>query len=111
MELISLQGKTNFFEKRVGEYQKAGVYINWITSGCRWQASVKPFVEFDSYVICIWSAIARAAKKMSENNKQSSWHVWREETRCPHVIFPHGPFLRLHLRLKLSQRGSSAHII
>ena len=25
MELIALQGKTNFFEKRVGEYQKAGV--------------------------------------------------------------------------------------
>lgn len=25
MDLISLQGKTNFFEKRVGEYQKAGV--------------------------------------------------------------------------------------
>lgn len=25
MELISLQGKTNFFEKRVGEYQKANV--------------------------------------------------------------------------------------
>merc|ERR1712070_859933 len=25
MELISLQGKTNFFEKRAGEYQKAGV--------------------------------------------------------------------------------------
>jgi ribonucleoside-diphosphate reductase subunit M2 len=25
MELISLQGKTNFFEKRVGEYQKKGV--------------------------------------------------------------------------------------
>jgi ribonucleoside-diphosphate reductase beta chain len=25
MELISLQGKTNFFEKRVGEYQKTGV--------------------------------------------------------------------------------------
>ena len=24
MEMISLQGKTNFFEKRVGEYQKAG---------------------------------------------------------------------------------------
>jgi ribonucleoside-diphosphate reductase beta chain len=28
MELISLQGKTNFFEKRVGEYQKAGVMSN-----------------------------------------------------------------------------------
>lgn len=25
MELISLQGKTNFFEKRVGDYQKSGV--------------------------------------------------------------------------------------
>jgi ribonucleoside-diphosphate reductase beta chain len=25
MELISLQGKTNFFEKRVAEYQKTGV--------------------------------------------------------------------------------------
>ena len=28
MEMISLQGKTNFFEKRVGEYQKAGVLKN-----------------------------------------------------------------------------------
>ena len=25
MDLISIEGKTNFFEKRVGEYQKAGV--------------------------------------------------------------------------------------
>jgi ribonucleoside-diphosphate reductase beta chain len=25
MEMISLRGKTNFFEKRVAEYQKAGV--------------------------------------------------------------------------------------
>lgn len=25
MDLISMQGKTNFFEKRVGDYQKAGV--------------------------------------------------------------------------------------
>ncbi|XP_003738774.1 ribonucleoside-diphosphate reductase subunit M2 B [Galendromus occidentalis] len=28
MEQISLEGKTNFFEKRVGEYQKAGVMAN-----------------------------------------------------------------------------------
>jgi len=28
MELISLQGKTNFFEKRVGDYRKAGVGVN-----------------------------------------------------------------------------------
>lgn len=25
MDMISLQGKTNFFEKKVGEYQKSGV--------------------------------------------------------------------------------------
>ena len=25
MDLLSLEGKTNFFEKRVAEYQKAGV--------------------------------------------------------------------------------------
>ena len=28
MEQISLEGKTNFFEKRVGEYQKSGVMSN-----------------------------------------------------------------------------------
>ena len=28
MELISLQGKTNFFEKRVGDYAKAGVMVS-----------------------------------------------------------------------------------
>ncbi len=28
MEMISLQGKANFFEKRVGDYQKAGVLAN-----------------------------------------------------------------------------------
>ena len=28
MDMISLQGKTNFFEKRVSEYQKAGVINN-----------------------------------------------------------------------------------
>merc|ERR1712050_104500 len=33
MELISLQGKTNFFEKRVGEYQKAGVMASVSPSG------------------------------------------------------------------------------
>lgn len=28
MDMISMQGKTNFFEKRVGEYQKAGIMSN-----------------------------------------------------------------------------------
>mmetsp|Transcript_38593 Transcript_38593/g.98709 ORF Transcript_38593/g.98709 Transcript_38593/m.98709 type:complete len:416 (+) Transcript_38593:214-1461(+) len=32
MELISLQGKTNFFERRVGEYQRAGV-MNSVNHG------------------------------------------------------------------------------
>jgi ribonucleoside-diphosphate reductase subunit M2 len=35
MELISLQGKTNFFEKRVGEYQKAGVMDSLVNSNSR----------------------------------------------------------------------------
>lgn len=25
MDMISMEGKTNFFEKRVGDYQKAGI--------------------------------------------------------------------------------------
>jgi len=33
MELISLQGKTNFFEKRVGEYQKSGVMASLTEGG------------------------------------------------------------------------------
>ena len=33
MDMISLQGKTNFFEKRVSEYQKAGVKIQDDNSG------------------------------------------------------------------------------
>ncbi|CAM6038210.1 unnamed protein product [Sphagnum compactum] len=33
MELISLQGKTNFFEKRVGEYQKASIMSSLNGSG------------------------------------------------------------------------------
>jgi len=28
MELISLEGKTNFFERRVGEYQISGVAMS-----------------------------------------------------------------------------------
>lgn len=28
MEMISLQGKTNFFEKRVGEYRRANINVS-----------------------------------------------------------------------------------
>jgi len=31
--MISLEGKTNFFEKRVAEYQKSGVMASLITDG------------------------------------------------------------------------------
>mgnify|MGYP002628384984 FL=1 len=33
MEMLSLQGKTNFFEKRVGEYQKNGVMASLQSGG------------------------------------------------------------------------------
>ena len=32
MKNIALEGKTNFFEKRVSEYQKAGVKSNEVTN-------------------------------------------------------------------------------
>lgn len=32
MDMISLQGKTNFFEKRVSDYSKAGVNANTTTT-------------------------------------------------------------------------------
>ena len=40
MTLISLQGKTNFFEKRVGEYAKAGVMASLTTAGSNHNFSV-----------------------------------------------------------------------
>lgn len=40
MEMISLEGKANFFECRVGEYQRAGVMAS--------AASARP--DFDSFV-------------------------------------------------------------
>ena len=35
MTLISLQGKTNFFERRVGEYAKAGVMAGMVGQDSR----------------------------------------------------------------------------
>ena len=35
MDMISLQGKTNFFEKRVGDYQKAGVKVGAAAENAR----------------------------------------------------------------------------
>ena len=40
MEMISLQGKTNFFEKRVGEYQRAGVMSGLHGEGAKEQQFV-----------------------------------------------------------------------
>lgn len=33
MDMISLEGKTNFFEKRVAEYQKSGVMASLSSEG------------------------------------------------------------------------------
>lgn len=33
MDMISLQGKTNFFEKRVSDYAKAGVSVSAANKG------------------------------------------------------------------------------
>jgi len=33
MDMISLEGKTNFFEKRVAEYQKSGVMASLSENG------------------------------------------------------------------------------
>ena len=40
MEMISLQGKTNFFEKRVAEYQKANVMSSIDTTTASWTIDV-----------------------------------------------------------------------
>lgn len=39
MDMISLQGKTNFFEKRVSDYSKAGVNTSAQNSGSEVQPS------------------------------------------------------------------------
>ena len=57
MENISLDGKTNFFEKRVGEYQKAGVMNKtedrkFTLDADFWRRLEKPRVE-NSYRLCI----------------------------------------------------------
>ena len=43
MELISFQGKTNFFEKRVSEYQKAGVMTSLTTADGEARQSTNAF--------------------------------------------------------------------
>ena len=43
MELISFQGKTNFFERRVGEYQKAGVMTSLATADREARQSTNAF--------------------------------------------------------------------
>lgn len=49
MELISLQGKTNFFEKRVGEYQKNGVMASLESSAGGANASVAAFTMDEDF--------------------------------------------------------------
>ena len=46
MENISLEGKTNFFEKKVGEYQKMGVMSSTNTSVSKKQHTFSLDEEF-----------------------------------------------------------------
>ena len=67
MEMISLQGKTNFFEKRVGEYQKAGVKNN----GAACEIQDKNF-DFKQNLDDIWGTSAEqlgSIVKISSNGK------------------------------------------
>lgn len=53
MELISLSGKTNFFEKRVGDYQKSGVMSNTTTtSGDKTLSSAARLLQDDRSAFC-----------------------------------------------------------
>jgi len=46
MDMISLEGKTNFFEKRVAEYQKSGVMAS--VSGKEKKGKGKTSLNFDA---------------------------------------------------------------
>jgi ribonucleotide reductase beta subunit family protein with ferritin-like domain len=45
MDMISLQGKTNFFEKRESEYSKAGVKMTTTTSSINGRYAFEPRFE------------------------------------------------------------------
>ena len=66
MEMISLEGKTNFFEKRVGEYQRAGVMAqldddpqsseNQFNLDCDfWSPTKTPFLTPVVTTVSLWS--------------------------------------------------------
>lgn len=48
MDMISLEGKTNFFEKRVAEYQKSGVMASLASSEGGKKASAATDLNFDA---------------------------------------------------------------
>ena len=48
MDMISLEGKTNFFEKRVAEYQKSGVMASLASSEGGKKAAAGTDLNFDA---------------------------------------------------------------
>jgi len=48
MDMISLEGKTNFFEKRVAEYQKSGVMASLASSEGGKKAATGTDLNFDA---------------------------------------------------------------
>jgi hypothetical protein len=54
MDMISLQGKTNFFEKRVSEYSKAHVRVHDPTADVN-AADPKALYVYSSAQLCVYS--------------------------------------------------------
>lgn len=68
MENISLEGKTNFFEKRVGEYKKSGVMD---------EKSENVFAtEADFWVLCKFELSVFHFKPMSQRKIRFSLYSW-----------------------------------
>lgn len=78
MELISLQGKTNFFEKRVGEYQKQGV-MNSVNKGRLVSSSSKSSTSSSGSTSSSSSSVSSTTSTMSNSSNSSSPFSWIDE--------------------------------
>jgi hypothetical protein len=82
MDMISLQGKTNFFEKRVSDYAKAGVHATANTGG-------KSEVGADKllYVTLLQSRPGPRANPRLQHRRRGLLNLFRRGLRrCPLVL-------------------------
>ena len=75
MEMISLQGKTNFFEKRVGEYSKSGVGVDIDDQTFALDVSFRPSLPTHLYFIspkstCYTILCSQLEHQMSPSSSQ-----------------------------------------